>query len=219
MIPSTLTGVLVFLASVGPGYLYVRVIEQWRPFRERTPFREAAEIVVSGALATTVAVVLSMNIGQQTGLLSIAALATDPGQYLARHPPRAGGVIAIVLALSYGIAYATARLSPGKGAKVYPDSAWYGAFERELPDEHAIVATVELRDGRRVVGLIRSFTAEPTPVDDRELTLCAPTGGAMLASAAGGLPQPIPDQFMLLRGSEISNVSFTYRPIVAPGEV
>jgi hypothetical protein len=39
----------------------------------------------------------------------------------------------MVLVVSYGLAFALARYAPGRGAEVFADSGWYGAFERNLP--------------------------------------------------------------------------------------
>jgi len=221
VIPSTVTGLVVFLASVGPGYLYVRVAERWRPYRERTALREAAQIVVSGSLATLVGVVVALVVTRATSVLPDRdAFVEDAGRYLIFHPARVGLVLLIVLVVSYGLAYGLARYAPGRGAEVFPDSGWYGAFERNLPAGHGIVATVELRDGRTIAGVVRAFTAEPTPVDDRELMLMASFGGPMIVRSADGVVASIPDQFVLLRGDEIRYVTATYRELTsnpAPG--
>jgi small nuclear ribonucleoprotein (snRNP)-like protein len=216
VIPSTVTGLVVFLAGVGPGYLYVRVAERWRPYRERTTVREAAEIVVSGSLATLVGVVVALVVTRLTGVLpDREAFVHDAGRYLVFHPARVGLLLLIVLLVSYGLAYALARYSPGRGAEVFPDSGWYGAFERNLPEGHGIVATVELRDGRALAGVVRAFTAEPTPVDDRELMLMASFGGPMMARTPAGVVTAVPDQLVLLRGDEIRYISATYHPLTS----
>ena len=216
--PSTVTGVLVFLASVGPGYVYVKVREQWRPYVERTPLREAAEIIVSGALATTVGVVVALIAARIFHFISLRGLANAPGHYLVVHPGRTGVGLVIVLVVSYGLAWAVAYLTPGKGPRVRPDSAWYGTFEHDRPKNHGIVVTAELRDGRAVTGAVRSFTAEQTPVDDRELTLAAPTDAPLRVRLPNGEEASIRDTFIILRGSEILYVAGTYMPLKRAAE-
>jgi hypothetical protein len=213
VIPTTLTGVLVFLASVGPGYVYVQVIERWRPLAQRSTFRETIEVIVAGSLATTVGVTVALIVGKQTGLLDVVALSRHPGNYLATHPARTGAALLVVLAVSYGAAWAVPRFAPGKGARVYPDSGWYGAFERRLPKGFGIVATVELKDGRSVAGAVSSFTAEQTPIDDRELVLAAPPGKAMAVRMPNGATSELNDQFILLRGDLVAYVSASYAPL------
>lgn len=220
MIPSSVTGLVVFLASVGPGYVYVRVAERWRPYRERTVLREIAEIVVTGSLATFVGVVVALTAARATRLLPDRdALVDGAGRYLVFHPGRIGLALLIVIVTSYGLAWLVARYTPGRGAEVFPDSAWWGAFERQLPAHHGVVATVELRDGRTLAGVVQAFTAEPTPVDDRELTLSASAHAPMVVRTAEGQISQIDDQFVLLRGEEIRYIAGSYRPltVVAPG--
>jgi Family of unknown function (DUF6338) len=213
VIPSTLTGVLAFLASVGPGYVYVRIAEQWRPYVQRTPLREAAEIVVSGSLATLVAVVVALIFGNLTGFLDLHELAVHPGHYLVESPENAGLALLIVALVSYGLAWALATNAPGKGSRVFPDSGWYAAFERKRPRDHAIVATAELRDGRKLTGLVKAFTAEQMPVDERELTLERTSVSRMLVLMPGSeLPQELDEDFIVLRGSEIVYVAATFVP-------
>jgi hypothetical protein len=216
VIPSSVTALVVFLASVGPGYVYVRVAERWRPYRERTALREVAEMVVSGSLATLVGVVVALVVARATSLLpDREALIRDAGRYLVLHPVRMGITLLIVVAVSYGLAWLIARYSPGRGAEVFADSGWYGAFERKLPTGHGVVATVELRDGRAIAGVVRAFTAEPTPVSDRELMLAASAGGQMKVRAQDGSVTDLPDQFILLRGDEIRHITGTYKPLSA----
>ena len=216
MIPSSVTGLVVFLASVGPGYVYVRVAERWRPYRERTGLREAAEIVVSGSLATLVGVVVALLVARVTDLLpDREALIDGAGRYLVFHPGRMGLTLLIVLTVSYGLAWLVARLAPGRGAEVFADSGWYGALERKLPKAHGVVATVELQDGRTIAGVVRAFTAEPTPVDDRELMLASSGTSPMLVRTPDGRVTSIDDQFVLLRGDQIRYITGKYRELSA----
>lgn len=203
---------LAFLASVGPGYVYVRIRENWKPYVERTPFREAAQIVVTGSLATIVGVVVTLNMGRVLGFLDIDAFAQAPGHYLATHPLAAGWSALGVLLVSYGLAALVARYGPSRGARVFPDSGWYAAFERQLPENHGIKATVELRDGRKIAGVIQAFTAEQTPVDDRELTLVRATGTPMQVLSQDGQVANLAEDFIVLQGSDILYIAATFVP-------
>ena len=214
MVPTTFVGVLVFVASVGPGYVYVKVAERWRPYVERTPLREAAEIIVTGSIATSVGTLIALIIGKSTHFLNVVALSNHPGRYVVRHPGDASLGALVLLTVSYGLAWLVAANMPGRGPRVYPDSAWYAMLERRLPPDHAIVATVELRDGRRITGLVRSFTAEQTSVDDRELTL----GRSEIDSMKVLLPQAddpsdLGEDFIILRGGDIANLAARYVPL------
>jgi len=213
VIPATVTGLVVFLASVGPGYLYVRLVERWRPYRERTALREAAEIVVSGSLATLLGVVVASLVADAISLLDREDVLADPARHLLFEPARVALFVTVVLVVSYGLAFVMGRYSPGRGAEVFPDSGWYSAFERGLPQRHGIVATVELDNGRAVAGVVRAFTAEPTPVDDRELILAAPPGQSMLVRDTTGQVQELVDQFLVVRGDQVRYITGTCKPL------
>jgi uncharacterized protein DUF6338 len=214
MVPNTLLGVLAFLASAGPGYAYVKIAERWRPPVERTALREAAELVVIGSLATTIGIVIALVVGDVARFLDTVLLAERPGRYLVTEPLRAGAALLIILGVSYGGAALAAFLIHKGRRPIYPDSAWWGAFERHLPTDHGIYATVELKDGRAITGGVHSFTAEPVAVDNREITLGAPANRRLEVRRRGEEePIPIEDHIVLLRGSDIACVSARYLPV------
>lgn len=171
-------------------------------------------MVVAGSIATLIGVVVALILEEKVldHVIDANGLTGKPGTYVINHPARVGLGIGIVILVSYGLAWAMARFAPGRGAEVFPDSAWYSLFERRLPQKHAIAATVELKDGRRVAGLVRAFTAEPTPVDDRELTLARSTTDTMKVMLPSGEMTELAEQFIALRGSDIANVAATYVP-------
>lgn len=90
MVPTSVVGVLVFVASVGPGYVYVKILERWRPYTQRTALRESAQIVVAGSLATLVAVVVALIVGKTFNFISTNSLARHPGRYVVNQPGDAG---------------------------------------------------------------------------------------------------------------------------------
>jgi Family of unknown function (DUF6338) len=211
VIPSTVTGVLAFLASVGPGYVYVRIRETWRPQFERTPLREAAQMVVAGSLATLVGVVVAANLADQWGFLNLTQLVQHFRSYVAMNPEDIALALGIVVVVSYGLAALVGRFAPGRGGRVVPDSGWYAAFERMLPANHGIKATVELLDGRKISGIIQAFTAEQGPVDERELTLVKSNDAAMSVESPGGGPvATLAEDFVVLRGSDIRYVAASF---------
>jgi hypothetical protein len=214
VIPSTILGLVVFAAAVGPGYTYVKTAERWRPASERTPLREAAEIVVTGSLATAVGVVVALLALDAIRGSELAAIAQDPARHLITHPAELAGGLVVVVVVSYGGSFGVAKLLHRGRLRVFSDSAWYGAFERDLPESHGIYATVGLRDGRAITGGVRSFTAEPGPVDDRELCLHAPSNQPMSVRTADGWEGPLREQFVLLKGSDIQYIAGSYLPLV-----
>lgn len=110
MIPSTALELVVFLAALGPGYLYIRVAEQRANRPERSGLVEAVELVVIGAFASTVALLGVLALAGWANVLHVHALGRDPSAYLKLHPLRLFWVVAIALLFAYGLAYAAARL-------------------------------------------------------------------------------------------------------------
>ena len=213
MIPSTLLGVLAFLASAGPGYAYVKIAERWRRPAEKTALREAMELLVIGSLATALGVLAALIAGDERGFLDTVALAERPGRYMVTHPLEIGAALLIVLVISYGGAVLAALLVHKGRRRVYPDSAWWGAFERRLPEGHGVYATVGLKDGRAITGGVHSFTAEPVAVEDREIALAAPGDQPLIVRRGDEEPVALADRLVLLRGSDIAYVSARYFPV------
>jgi hypothetical protein len=168
--------------------------------------------VVTGSLATLVAVVVALLVGKIVGFLDVDAIAKAPGHYLITHPEDLVFALVVVFLVSYGLAWLVATYAPGKGPRVFPDSGWYAAFERMRPEGHVIVATAEMRDGRKLTGLVQSFTAEQTPTDDRELTLKRSTISSMQVLMPDGRQEDLNEDFIILRGSEIVYVAASFVP-------
>jgi len=246
VIPTSLLGIVAFAATVGPGYLYVRVAEQWRPLVERTPLKEAAELFVVGSIATALGVfvalvlvtplqtlsaaplsllaafampvggpvtVACLVVADQLGQLDVGQLISSGGSYALRTPRPIGAGVLTALVVSYGAAWTLATVIHRGRSKIYPDSAWYGAFERDLPKAHGIFATVELTDGRAITGAVRSFTAEQGSVDDREITLHAPADRPLEVREVTGKVTSLSEDFILLRGSDIRYIAAQYAPL------
>jgi len=212
MITSTVAGLLIFLAATGPGYVYVRIVERRRPYSERTPLRELAEIVVAGSIASLIGVVSALSLVDFKAI----ELAKAPGRYLLAHPGTARLALFIVLGVSYGIAVLVAILRPGKGARVYPDSAWYGMLERELPENHGIFVTVGVKERGAVSGGLAAFTSEPCPVDERELVIGRTANQPAKVRSPSGVVSDLQEGFVILRGADIEYVAGEYVALPKP---
>lgn len=217
MLPDTLLGLAVFAAGAGPGYLYVRLSEARRPRIERGSVEQAAELVVFGALSSGIAVLLTLALGRWTGLIDPVQLAADPSTYVASEPLGSLLALMIVIAVSYGAVWlVTTRVLHRGGPAISPgETAWYGAFHRMLPKDHAVYATVELRDGRAVAGLVVAYTPESDGT--REIVLSEPTDGSLWLRGANGRAVELPDTFMIVEGSDIATVSGRYIPVANAG--
>lgn len=218
MLPDTLLGLVVFAAGAGPGYLYVRLSQVRQPRYERSTLEEAAEFVVFGALSSGIAVLLALTVGEATDLLDTSKLAEDPTRYVATEPLRSLVSLALVIGISYGGVWVvtTKMLHPGEPIISPGETAWYGVFHRMLPEHHGVYATVELRDGRAVAGLVIAYT--PEPEEPRELVLSKPADGSLWSRDEDGNAVELPDTFIVLQGADIAAISGRYTPKTEGGE-
>jgi hypothetical protein len=212
VIPETVLGLVVFAAGAGPGYLYVRLAQARTPRYERTTLEEVTEFVVFGALASGASVLLALALGELTGVVDSTRVAEAPVRYAVTEPARTLAAFASVLLFSYGgVAFVTTKLLHRDAPNISRgETAWYAAFNRMVPQEHGIYATVELRDGRAVAGLVIAYTVDTG--EPREIVLARPVDGALWLRNSDGKAVELPDAFMVLRGADILAVSGRYVP-------
>jgi hypothetical protein len=220
VIPSTLVGVLVFAASIGPGYVWVRIAERRQARQERSALLEAAELVVIGGLASTIAALLVVVTGEQLDLLDPVRLSRDGGEYLISAPERALGAVAASLFVAYAGAAAAARLWYWRAPPTLEHG--YSAFHKILQPgrpqttvrppkiDRLPYVTVGLRNGLAIAGWSYAYTVEPVEPERRELVLATPI---RVRSAGAADFIDVDDQLVYLNGSEIVTVSVTYHRI------
>lgn len=215
MITDTLLGLVAFAASAGPGYLFVLLAERREPRHDRSPLQEAAELILVGGIATTIGLLVSLGVWEAAGLIDTGALAGNVGHYLLAHPLRGLIVLLTALILSYGGVWLLAAVVFEGSADIRPsDSAWYGAFRRQVPKDYGVLVTVSLRDGRALTGAVGGFTVPPER--DREILLTAPRSRPIYMQDADGNVHALSDTFMIIQSSEILYVSGIYEPIASP---
>jgi hypothetical protein len=207
VIPGTLLGLVAFAASLGPGYVYVRVSEKREPRHERTQLLEAAELVVIGTLASSIAALLVLSAAQALDVLNTSRLVDEGPRYILAHPPRGLGSLLVVLVVSYGGAYLAARfVHRGRQATFEPSSMWHQVL-RLATESNRAFATVELRDGRVISGWVFAYTALPAEPATTALALHAPIKSKATPSSE---PTLIPDHFLVVRADEMVYMSVQY---------
>jgi hypothetical protein len=214
VIPATVAGLLAFAAAVGPGYLFVRLTERRRPRRRYTPLEESAEILVVGALATSIGVLAVLALSDVTGLLDTVALTHEASDYLVTHPARVLATGALVGLVSYGSVWAAVSWAyRGSTAEIRQSNAYFSAAEDERPADHGVLATVELRDGRAVTGVLRAFNFYDA-TREGELLLTAPLDGKIECRALDGSTSAISDGFVVFDLKDVLYLAGQYRPLV-----
>lgn len=202
------------MASLGPGYVYVRVAERRVSRAERSPLLEAAELLVIGALTTTVVSMLVIWGARESHLVDMQAARRDGLEYLLLHPLRGFTTLTAIFALSCGLAGMAARFLHRKRLPTRrPGAVWSEVLGRDKAT-HDAIATIEFRDGRMLQGQVASYTLE-APAADRELALAAP----MRQRAGKGRPmQDVADDYVVLSADDVLYVAVTFqpKPTIAP---
>ena len=211
MIPDTVLGLLVIAASLGPGYLFVRLGELRNPRPSRSTLLELVELVATGGTFTILVLWAALAVDRYVrNIVDLDALAASRTDYVLAQPLRTTTLVVFVIAGAYLLAW-LAALAVYRGMPPTQRSwqTWHEAFRIQ---EHGgslcrAYATVELRDGRTVAGPVAFYTTQGAPSDERELALERP-----ISAKASGTAEyvEVPDERVILRASDIAVVSVQY---------
>ncbi len=187
--PTTLTGLLLFVVLLVPGFTYVTGKDRNCIGQKPTPFRETAAVIaasVSSELAVLVIfAVIRTRWPSQTP--DVGALIRDNSSYLRGiqgHPGHYGqvalwavGMLALSTVLAYLATMPQIRKLAAKALGPYPHlstvSGWWLVFETWQQGRDIHVGCV-LDDKSYVDGWLGSFSLEADDTPDRDLILTEP---------------------------------------------
>jgi hypothetical protein len=200
---------LLLAAGLGPGWVWISVAERRVARPDRSGVLEVAELVVIGALCTTLAALVVLTFAGAVGVVDRVELRNDAAGYVLDHPARTLPVLAALLVTSYAFAWIAARLAcGGHQATQQPGTVWREVLGARKEDA-AAVATVELRDGHRVQGVVATYT-HTSPDQPRELALAAPM---RVQHRGDAVPVDLPGDVLILHDEDILSINVTYVPI------
>lgn len=206
MIPNSVFGLLVIAASLGPGYLFVRIAERRNPRPARSSLLEIAELISVGGSCAAISLLVALVIAQKTGAVDLNALAKRGTDYALTHPLPVFTLLIGVLLGSYALAVVgTLVVHQGVPATLRQHSVWHELLRRQ--DGYQPFATAELRDGRVVAGPVAYYTVEEAPPDCRELVLIKPIRARAAPNAQF---VEVLDDRVVLRASDISVLAVKY---------
>jgi hypothetical protein len=208
VLPSTILGVLLAVAALGPGFLYVSVAERAQPRPQRSTLFEAVEMAVLGATSTLVALLATVAVAEATNSLDFDALARNGGREILRDPlPWLVG-IAGLLAISYATIFAVAKLRyRSKASHVPAGTAWQMIFHEHRPAGEDAFVTAYLRNGAQITGRVEMSTA---PLEQsRELGLRGPFG---IRDTPSSPPRELRQDFLIVREAELLYLAGHYAP-------
>jgi Family of unknown function (DUF6338) len=187
--PTTLTGLLLFVVLLLPGFAYAIGKERNSAAQRPTPFRETAAVVAASVAFNLVVLVLFAAIRAiwPTVTPNVGALIRDAGGYLRGTPGQPGhygevgiwavGMLALAVLLAYLATLPQVRAVAAKALGAYPHdssaSAWWILFEKWQMDRQVHVGCI-LDDGSFVEGTLGSFSRESDDSAERDLILAEP---------------------------------------------
>lgn len=173
--PTTLPGLLLFVALLLPGFTFVLTMRRNRPDRRSSVFEETASV----GLVSVLALIVALGI---FGLIRVAApsltpdvgrLVSDPGEYVETHYASVSLWVIGLLLVASALAWIAAILLGERPAHPSGASAWWRMFEEWRLNRHVRVRC-RLDDGSWVEGTIASFSNAADDSADRDLILIEP---------------------------------------------
>ena len=207
MIPDSLVGLILFAASLGPGYVFEAVAEKRGPRPTRTTLGETVGMAVVGASFSVLAAIIVLLVSHETSWLNSTALADEAAHYALQDPLRAPAALAAVFVLGYaGAAIAAHLIYPSKKGHVRPGAVpWHRVFLEDRPnDDSAVFVTVHMRDGNKIAGALGAYTLEQA--ENREIALVSP----MAIQPKEGNATRLGESFVVLREADVLYVSGHY---------
>jgi hypothetical protein len=192
-LPSTITGLLVLLVSLAPGFTYLLLAERrGRPRRTHSVFRETAQVVLTSvfALVVTLGLFAIAKKAWPSHLPDVQQIVRHPHTYWSNHYVEALLWGTGLLLLACGLAYIWGAHTLGQrltdklhrnlvGRLVLPEpetqfvSAWWTILKENEPDSYRYVKC-RLTDGSTIEGWLHTFNADVDEVADREIVLTGP---------------------------------------------
>lgn len=186
--PTTLTGLLLFVVLLLPGFAYLVGKERAGTERRTSPFRETVAVVAASVTTELAVVVASVLFWSRS--LDVDQLIEDPGTYWREHPgPLVAwglGLLSTATAIAYVATIPAVRRRFRWLTGDYPHpssvSSWWLLFD-EWParmrkahglDDVTIRVACCLSDGSLIEGTVADFNQLADDVPDRDLILVAP---------------------------------------------
>lgn len=219
--PTTFTGLLIFLAFLAPGFAFLIVFERGaRPTVERSVLRETALVILASLACNAVTGVLFALVRYSTWIDT-----PDPSEFLAQgnayfaeNLDLATAWVLALFVISLAVAVLTAGLLNRPSVQsslvkytgwlvpgVTVASAWWKLLKEEERESYRRV-TCALDDGTVIEGWLLSLNASANETADRELTLSAP----LRITAPNSVPERLRHGSMAISANRIQYLHVTY---------
>ena len=222
-IPSDLTGLLLFIILLWPGFAYNSVRARRRPDRQLTSLQETVIIVTASlaALVGTGAIFAIIRVLLPGVTPDVRAALFSTHAYLQGHYVRTAWWAVTFLAVAVLGAMGVAEVQEGqwlrrsrylRGLAAPPDpstqSGWWIVFRPGLDAGHGVHVGCTLDDGSYVSGRLRSYSQVAEDTADRDLVLRAPIKVRPRGAAEAQEVQNV--TWMMISARHIITMALTY---------
>lgn len=183
--PTNVAGLVIFVALLIPGFVYVAQRRLRVPQRALSTTAETATLVALSMICNAV-VVLAFALLRSLApehTPDVGALLLNGNKYAA---PRlgylyawAGGAVAASSALAAlvgadlpPVAWLRGRIS--RSGSISSVSTWYHVLDEQVPADHYVYVGCDMRDGAYVAGILEWSSTSVEETVDRDLALAAP---------------------------------------------
>lgn len=173
--PSTLTGLLLFVVLLLPGFVFVTIFRRERPERRPSVLQETASIVFASVLSNMIALggFAAVRVFAPTWTLDVGALLQSPADYFAGHYLSVFAWSSCVLVVACGVAALAGWLIDRQPVHPSVMSSWWTLFEYWQPDTTRHIECL-LDDGSYIAGQLGDWNTVAEDSPDRDLILAAP---------------------------------------------
>ncbi|GAA5153058.1 DUF6338 family protein [Amycolatopsis dongchuanensis] len=173
--PSTLTGLLLFLTLLLPGFIFVTTLRRERPENRPSALKETATIVAASVVSElfVLGVFAVISALARSWTPDIGQLIAKPQDYLVVHYLRVFEWTVGLFVAACSVAWVAALVIRRRPAPPSGMSAWWLLFEQYRQGRHRHVG-VMLDDGSYLQGQLISYNDSADDSPDRDLVLMAP---------------------------------------------
>ncbi len=212
--PSSFTGLVLFVLLLAPGFTFAAQRERRRPRRRRSAFGETVLLGLTSFLCDAAALLvfaaLRVTIPDHTP--DVGRLVRDGRTYFDAHYASVAWWALGLLTLACAFGFVLGRWPP-RFAPIFADditftSAWWDLFE-QYPDSTVYVGC-ELNDGSYLGGELFTYNSDEDETGDRELALSSP----ITYRAAGDDPVELEDVGAVsVSARQIKFLTVSYLPV------